>query len=347
MAICAQPTPHDRILLKQIATEVNKNYTPSSCTTIYSLFKKKKRYVTSGNYLGSIRILFFFDQLEFIIIALREGTSQIDLNGIENLKRLRSLTIQGNYSAFNNSNPTNFKNSQKLSTLKQLRYIKIHQIGINNLTFLGALSKLKEAHFSENQIQNILSTDLPKSLVLLNLRKNRIANIPNLNHLTQIEDLDLSQNRFTDISNLANLKSLKKLTLSYPTPYDSTLAGINVLKTLSNLESLTIIGWNLNDSNLFEGLNKLKFLNLRDNKLTEVKGLSTLTSIHELDLMQNDITDLSPLLPLATNPDFDLLGRPNPLRSCSPEKEDHLRAGIICSDNVFNNMWSSLRRLFM
>ena len=63
---------------------------------------------------------------------------------------------------------------------------------------------------------------------------------------------------------------------------------------------LTYMGLSNNDIKSLRYMTKLKFLNLRNNRITDISPLSALTNLTELWLDENPITDIRPLSTLTS-----------------------------------------------
>lgn len=279
-----------------------------------------------------------------------EDITELTFSGRQNLTNLELLFIRGtNTKAYYNDTQPDINGLESLSTLRKLKSLTLNNLGVKKIDFLGALNKIEQVTINKNRIENLDSKFLPQSLIVLNLRENFINFVPDMSHLTSLQKLDLSHNMFNDISNFSGLESLKDLRISRATSSKDkiTLDGLNVINTFSKLEILFIQGWNIDNAEFLSGLMHIKEINLRNNKLSDVIQLNALNSLKILDVMRNNITDLTPLAPLVLKNDLDLLGSPNPLRSCSPKTVKQIKAGIHCSDSFFSNTWNSIRRLFM
>jgi internalin A len=108
---------------------------------------------------------------------------------------------------------------------------------------------------------------------------------------------------------LSPLKGLKKLkafgiyvdAIPMPGGFDCdeggfrSIIGLDSVSSLSNLEELTLQGYNISDLSFLKDLTKLKKLNLRCNLIDDVSPLVNLTQLEFLHLGGNRITDINPL----------------------------------------------------
>ena len=97
---------------------------------------------------------------------------------------------------------------------------------------------------------------------------------------------------------------LKQLTIS-----ETSISSVNrqSFKNLTNLVKLNL------SSNLLESvpegleqLTNLRYLNLADNKITNLKGVENIISLIKLDIRKNPIKNLQPLIKLATKTQYQV-----------------------------------------
>lgn len=142
--------------------------------------------------------------------------------------------------------------------------------------------KLEVLYLSENRLQSIDDSLYSLfNLETLHLYSNSISDIDvkRLGHLAMLSDLQLSQNRIEelDFQAVAKLPSLKRL--------DLVNCNVVIAKNTSELVGVAPLTWLdlgsnwLEDSDILKQLKvfrKLENLNLRDNRLRELDGLSSL-----------------------------------------------------------------------
>lgn len=79
---------------------------------------------------------------------------------------------------------------------------------------------------------------------------------------------------------------------------DRKISDLRPLRSLINLETLSLGGNEINDLEPLRSLKKLIILDLEDNRISDISPLKVLTSLDILTLGNNQISDISPLSPL-------------------------------------------------
>lgn len=240
--------------------------------------------------------------------------------GLGNLSQLTYLSLALNQ----------LTNVEGLEKLKKLKTLSLVQNNLTDVKSLGKLDQLTDLHLWGNKL-----TELPEGLekldqlTYLSLSINKLTDVKGLNKLTKLVSLDLSKNQLTDVNGLEKLTQLTGLGLK-DNP-DLTKAQIAELqkalpkcKIHSNLpltkeESAQVVEAVIRKKlkKPIGELTKADFtkvtrLDIRDNGLTDVKGLEKLTQLTSLDLRDNKLTDVKVLekltqltyLDLSNNPDL-------------------------------------------
>lgn len=230
----------------------------------------------------------------------------VSLEGLEKLFNLRSLTID---------DPATIEATQfdRLSNLSALTYLTLDYSsiedlsGLNNLIMLESLSlrylnNLKLSELSPiNQLVNLRVFDLSghnlttnlnfenyNKLEKLVLRGNNIENIQSLSPLHQLNTLWLEDNRVTDISPLSNLQNLTNLEINR----NKITTGLNSLY-LPNLTKLDVSHNEITDIvNITKNFPVITALNLSNNPLLQVSGISGHQQLVRLDLNETSIKTL-------------------------------------------------------
>ncbi|MFX0135353.1 MAG: leucine-rich repeat domain-containing protein, partial [Candidatus Hodarchaeota archaeon] len=207
-----------------------------------------------GKSIGVIKLggLLTLDLSNMGITDIRE------IKGLENLKNLQRLSLQGN----------------------QITEIR----GLENLT------NLQELLLRGNQIKDIEGLVNLINLQSLSLEENKITEIKGLKNLRNLQRLYLHRNQITEIKGLENLTNLQILHL-----HTNKITEIKGLENLTNLHELYLQGNKLAELKGIENLKELSWINLKNNKITEIKGLENLTNLHRLFLQENQITELKGL----------------------------------------------------
>ncbi|CRG99513.1 leucine-rich repeat protein, putative [Plasmodium relictum] len=135
-------------------------------------------------------------------------------------------------------------------------------------------------------IQNI---NLFKNLEELHLDNNLIEELENLNELVNLKILSISNNNIKEIKNLDNLKKLSELNL-----HNNKIKKIENLHNNKNLKILILSKNYIEDlENIFylRCLENLKFLNLIDNPICNIKNLSceVISNLKNVKYFNNEI----------------------------------------------------------
>jgi GTPase SAR1 family protein len=126
---------------------------------------------------------------------------------------------------------------------------------------------LKDLSFTSGKLKNVILEKLT-NLTTLDLRSNQITKLV-LNNFAKLSKISIQSNPLETIE-LTNLPLLKDLSF-----------------TSGKLKNV-----------ILEKLTNLTTLDLRYNKITDIRFLENLTNLTSLDLRYNKITDIKPLLPL-------------------------------------------------
>ena len=174
-----------------------------------------------------------------------------------------------------------------------------------------------EPYFDNHLVEMVVRTALGNSnsvlvpedfetITVLNLSECELTDLNFLSEFTNLQELDLSWNNLLDCTSLPELKHLTKIDLSY-----NFISEIQVLSSYTELTELSLRANNLTtlvetvkfsetedtavlqEVFAFEGLSKLKRLDLSYNVLTGVSELADLTTLEYLNLEKNQIIDFS------------------------------------------------------
>ena len=133
------------------------------------------------------------------------------------------------------------------------------------------------------------------NVTVLDLHECNLSDVAFLSEFENLQELDLSWNNLTELTSLPALKHLTKLDLSY-----NFISKIQVLSSYTELAELSLRGNNIeslsdetNNGSVFDGLSKLKRMDLSYNALTGAEELSGFTTLDYLNLEMNQITDFS------------------------------------------------------
>ena len=195
-----------------------------------------------------------------------------------------------------------------LSLLPYLEKLTIRDFQLDSLTYLSALTYLKELDLSESRFpaselkviaglprleklslaQCSLSTiaDLAGAMNLkyLDVSSNTLRNLEPLIPMSTLEELYLQHNAVTSLEALSALTGLRKLDVSY-----------NSVTNLSPLAACASLSWlhaghnAISDLTGMDTFGALTHLFLDNNQLTSAYTLSKLSGLEELDLSHNNI----------------------------------------------------------
>lgn len=217
---------------------------------------------------------------------------QINLNKrvLQNQRTLilrKSQGGQGHLKSFDSST-SNLTNSEStVSTVLNSEMEDVSDLLTSAENEEGNLNSLSEMEIKNKQLL-INYGSIFQNLVFLDLYDNQIEKISNLDGLPALTVLLLGKNRISDLSGLSSLKSsLRVLDL-----HGNKLCSIaNKINCLKELKSLNLAGNQIRqiNHNDFLGLNNLKELNLKRNKLKRINGFQHLNSLERLWLCHNDL----------------------------------------------------------
>ena len=117
--------------------------------------------------------------------------------------------------------------------------------------------------------RQITRGDIAVKLKYLEINDAKITSLQGLEHAENLEVLVLKNNLISDLSPISRLPNLRKLDLTN--------------NRITSLGSLT-------DKN--QSIDSLKEINLSDNKLKGLVGISKLSSLRTLDVSRNNLIDL-------------------------------------------------------
>ena len=135
-----------------------------------------------------------------------------------------------------------------------------------------------------------------KMETLRGLRANYagISDLTGLEFATYLTNISLVDNNITDVSPLSGLTYLRGLQLAGNKIMDQSVLA-SCLRSLTNLDLLTLGGTGFADISPLSGLTNLSVIELQQNGISDISPLSGLTNLEALWLESNNITDISPL----------------------------------------------------
>ena len=163
-----------------------------------------------------------------------------------------------------------------LEHCESLALLDLSNNKISDLTPLRGLANLQSLNLSGNRIEDLSPLSDLKQLQYLDLTDNRITDIAPFNDLTNLNTLYLSGNKIEDIKPLAGLSELWSLYLDR----NPLKKNLDTLRKLPGITTLSINDAGISDLSIVAGLNRPRYLLLRDNK---IKDLAPLVKMIEKD----------------------------------------------------------------
>ena len=173
-----------------------------------------------------------------------------DISNIEGIKTLERLVVNGSDydNEYGYGSDIKLSNIEKLSTLNNLKILKLNTLGLKNIDFLSGLTKLEHLELMENNLENVDALSELTELKILIINENKLKNINGLRNKTKLIKLNLSENQIEDINPLEKSVDLSELELS-----SNNIENADVLRNFKNLKLLEI-----NKNSRIKNLNGLK-----------------------------------------------------------------------------------------
>ncbi|XP_071946890.1 uncharacterized protein [Antedon mediterranea] len=188
-----------------------------------------------------------------------------------------------------------------------------------NLTF----TKIVNVNLSGNAFQTIPSVYLPPNLKTLDISKNKIMEVSEktFTKFIHLQILDISHNDISEISTDAfvGLCKLEQLNLDGNRLTDFTKFA-KALKQTPSLTRLSLAN-NMLETVFILDLNQLQFLNLQNNKISNIlvkKCTYEVQNLQQIDFRHNDLKKLPTSIAAALN-ETELLLSGNPQLKCDCE----------------------------
>ncbi|MGX7203125.1 hypothetical protein BCR22_11895 [Enterococcus plantarum] len=187
------------------------------------------------------------------------------------------------------------------------------------------LKRNPQSDISPNELNN-------PNLQYMNLERANIKNLEGLQYAYQTTSLDLSYNSFPNLNPLIG-KNLGYLAVNH-NPYLNDISGIryavnlgnlgirfnpnlknsefNIISNFRNLNRLDLGGANISSIDFLKNTAypNLTYINLGQNKLTDINGLTHIKTLTYLNIDYNKVTDLSPAKKLPNLKTFVTTGNP-------------------------------------
>ncbi len=221
-----------------------------------------------------------------------------DISEVQNLEYLEHLDLESN----------DISLLPDLSMLKDLKYLNLSNNQISSLAGLNNLSSIEFLHLAGNAVNDFSKLNFP-SLKYLNISRNpfqdlSLGSMPELRALavngrfagyerssspttsiinSTLADLTRDERRLVRraLSDGFSMKSSEECTI-FP-----SIKSITGLEHQNNLLVLSISAQNLHSAPSFQGLEKLRYLDVSMNSLEEVPELSVMPALMVIDTIGN------------------------------------------------------------
>lgn len=157
------------------------------------------------------------------------------INTFDGLQHPRLKTLNLNFNKIQNFE------SMAMVPFINLEVLELRNNGIESLTGLCALPRLKKLYISQNRISNLAPVSHLKTLETLHIRENEIVNLEGLIELTNLIEINLRQNLIADMKefdHLVNAKSLLKISTTDNPVNDEEDIRIRLLLKIGSLVRL-------------------------------------------------------------------------------------------------------------
>jgi len=156
---------------------------------------------------------------------------------------------------------------------------------------ISGLTNLRELDLSFIPITDISPLSSLVNLESLTLNDNGLADLTGVEGMVNLQNLIAIYNEITDLSSLSSNISLERLSLSF----NADLSDLSPLRSLINLQDLSLQGTNISDLSPLSSLVNLRLLDIENTAVTSLAPLSELKYITHIYANYNDITCLEPL----------------------------------------------------
>lgn len=171
-----------------------------------------------------------------------------------------------------------------ISSCTQIEELNLINCGISKIDFISSLSNLKVLKLDDNSINDLSPAGKIDTLEELYICRNAVTTVSDLSKLPALRILDVSLNSLETISPLADCISLSELNVS-----DNKLTEIDVVGSLVNLTVLNASKNKIETANGIENCTKLISFDLSDNKLVEIDGLAKIKTLTDINIDYNDV----------------------------------------------------------
>lgn len=229
--------------------------------------------------------------LDFSVLTQLPGLEELDLSGciissasmdaIASLTQLRQLRLDG----------CALTDVSKLSPLNKLTVLGLSNNSLTDVTVLSVLSDLEELYLQNNPVTTISALSACSKLRIVDITGCKVTNLGSLTGKTKLETLQAANNQISDLSVLDGCKSLSVLNVA-----KNRVADISVI---TELPALTVFRADNNQIKTIpdfdEETSKLARFHANYNEISDLSGLSGITTLNYVELDYNKIKDIQPL----------------------------------------------------
>ena len=255
--------------------------------TIFSDLTSLTDLELSNNEISNISALSNLTNLNRLILGYNNIS---DISALSSLVNLEYLNLEHN----------EISEISALSGMTRLWHLDLHH---NNITDFSALSELDiqelrvDKLVSEDEIIRNDESGIPDPVLYQKIIRQ--VDVDDDGKLTKEEVANTSRllivgwdwgNTKGEIANLKGIEYFSNLNSLYLTYY--SIDDISVLAELNQLNELYLQGNNISDISALSGLTNLSYLDLGQNDISDISALSNLTNLNRLELYCNNISDI-------------------------------------------------------
>ncbi len=234
-------------------------------------------------------------------LSSKDIKSILDITGLNKLTSLEYLDLHDN----------NISSIQGLDNLRSLKHLNLHANFIESITGLENLINLEYLFLGDNLITEISGLENLTNLEILTLAKNEITEIKGLDGLAHLKNVNLQNNKITEVKGLESLHSLQNIWLNdNPIIQSEQLLVRNYSRNARKIVEYCKLKqvkpqpaaqpldtqFVIVKGTKYQPINGKLSLNSQSlESITEVVGLSRLTTLQELDLHSNQIAKIEGL----------------------------------------------------
>lgn len=153
----------------------------------------------------------------------------------------------------------------------------------------------------DTKIKSLKGLECWKNLKSFSIPGQEVSSLAPLEGLTKLETIDISCNPLTSLDSLSKLSALKSVTSvvsDFSCSEVTKLTSLAPLSDLYQLETLIVVGHDIDALAPLSGLTALRYLDISNNAVVNLAPLSGLLNLSELFLGGNAIASISPITQL-------------------------------------------------